>query len=136
MDDAAKISPSVPSICAQNSILSVLIIHIIPSDPIYGANDNPSLFPSICCLTTSCYLRKDVCAADNISHAESLQSNAYRCFTHMYKFRDGIKVTRVFRYSGERAWANQYSTKAPSMFRSLILNTRCSCHWRRQFSPP
>jgi hypothetical protein len=34
------------------------------------------------------------------------------------------------------AWANQYSTKAPSMFRSLILNTCCSCHWRRQFSPP
>jgi len=34
------------------------------------------------------------------------------------------------------ARANQYSTKAPSSFLSLILNCRCSCHRRRPFSAP
>jgi len=33
-------------------------------------------------------------------------------------------------------WANQYSMKAPSLFESLILNSRCSCHGRRPFSVP
>ena len=32
------------------------------------------------------------------------------------------------------ARANQYSTKAPSLFRSLILNSRCRCDGRRPFS--
>ena len=32
------------------------------------------------------------------------------------------------------ASANQYSTKAPSMFGSLIVHHRCSCHWRHRFS--
>jgi len=32
--------------------------------------------------------------------------------------------------------ANQYSTKAPSSFRSLTLNSLCSCHGRRPFSAP
>jgi hypothetical protein len=102
MGDAAKISPRVPSTCAQNAILSVLIIHIIPSRQIYVAIDNPSFVPSVSCLTTSSYLWNDVRAADNISHAENLQSNGCRCFSHLYKFRDGIQVTRVFRYCGER----------------------------------
>jgi len=31
---------------------------------------------------------------------------------------------------------NQYPTKAPSSFTSLILNSRCSCHRRRLFSAP
>jgi hypothetical protein len=34
------------------------------------------------------------------------------------------------------ARANQYSTKAPSSFRSLILNSPCSCHGRNPFSAP
>ena len=102
MGDAAKISPRVPSTCAQNAILSVLIIHIIPSRQIYVAIDNPSFVPSVSCLTTICYLWNDVRAADNISHAENLQSNGCRWFSHLYKFRDRIQVTRVFRYCGER----------------------------------
>jgi hypothetical protein len=32
--------------------------------------------------------------------------------------------------------ANQYSTNAPSSFRSSILNSRCSCHRRCPFSAP
>ena len=56
MGDAAKSSPFVPSICAQNAILSLLIIHIIQSHQIYVAMDNPSLILSISCLTTSSYL--------------------------------------------------------------------------------
>jgi len=34
------------------------------------------------------------------------------------------------------ARANQYSTKAPSLFWCLNLNSRCSCHGRRPFSVP
>jgi len=99
--DAAKTSPRVPSTCAQNAILFLLIIHIIPSRQIYVAIDNPSLVPSVTFLTTSSYLWNYVRAADDVSHAENLQSNCCRCFSHMYKFRDGIQVTRVFRYCGE-----------------------------------
>ena len=41
MRDVAKICPCVPSTCIQNAILSLLIIHIIPSRLIYVAIDNP-----------------------------------------------------------------------------------------------
>ena len=102
MGDVAKISPRVPSTCAQNVILSLLIIQIIPSRQIDVAIDNPSLFPSISCLTTSSYLWNYVRAADDVSHAENLQSNSCRCFSHLYKSRDRIQVTQVFRYGGER----------------------------------
>ena len=90
MGDAANISPRIPSSCAQNAILSLLNIHIIPSRQIYVAIDNPLLVPSVTCLTTSSCLWNYVHAADNISHAENLQSNSCRCFSHLYKFRDGI----------------------------------------------
>ena len=102
MCDPVNISPRVPSTCAQNAILSILIILIIPGRQIYVAIDNPSLVLSVSCVTTSSYLWNDVCAANNISHAEILQSNSCRCFSHLYKFRDRIQVTRVFRYCGER----------------------------------
>jgi len=102
MGDTAKISPRVPSTCAQNTFLSLLNIHIIPSRQIYVAIDNPSLVPSVSCLTTSSYLWNYVRAADDVSHAENLQNNRCRCFSQLYKLRDGILVTRVFRYCGER----------------------------------
>jgi len=102
MGEAAKISPRVLSACAQNPILSLLIIHIIPSRQIYVAIDNPSLIPSVSCLTTSSHLWNDVHAADNISHSENLRSNGCRCFSHLYQCLDGIQVTRVFRYRGVR----------------------------------
>jgi len=84
MGDAVKISPRVPSTCGQNAILSLLIIHIIPTGQIYVAIDNPSLVPSVSCLTTSSYLWNEVRAADNISHAKNLQSNGCRCCFHLY----------------------------------------------------
>jgi len=90
MGDTAKTSPHVPSTCAQNAILSLLIIHIIPSHQIYVAIDDPSLVLSVSCLTTSSYLWKYMWAADDVSHAETLQSNWCRCISHLYKFRDGI----------------------------------------------
>jgi hypothetical protein len=102
MSDAGNISPPVPSTCAQNAIHSLLIIHIIPRRQINVAIDNPLFVPSVSCLTTSSYLWNDVHAADNISHTENVQSNGCRCFSDLYKFRDGIQVTRVFRYCGER----------------------------------
>ena len=102
MGDAAKISPHVLSTSAQNAILSSLIIHIIPSRQIYKAVDYPSLIPSITCFTISSHLWNYVRAADNGSHVADLQSNGWRCFSHLNKFRDGIQVTKVFRYCAER----------------------------------
>jgi len=98
MRDAAKISPCVPSTWAQNAIFSLLIIHIIPSCQMYVAIDNPSLVPSISCLTTSSYLSNYVHTANDVSHSENLQSNGCRCLSHLYKFRDMIQVTWVCRY--------------------------------------
>jgi len=51
------------------------------------------------------------------------------------KFETGSKLLKV---SGIviSARANQYSTKAPSSFRSLMLNSRRSWHGRRPFSAP
>jgi hypothetical protein len=86
MGDAGNISPRVPSTCAQNAILSLLIIYIIPHRQIYVVIDNPSFVPSVSCLTTSSYLWNNVRAAYNISHAENLQSNGCQCFSHLYKF--------------------------------------------------
>ena len=85
MGDAAKISPHVPSTCVQNAILSLHIILIIPSHQIYVAIDNPSLVPSVFCLTTSSYLWNYLRAADNVSHAENLETNGCWCFSHLYK---------------------------------------------------
>jgi len=96
MVDAAKISPRIPSTCAQNAILSLLSIHIIPSRRIYVAIDNPSHVPSVSCLSTSSYIWNYVRAADDVSHTENLQSNGCRCFSHLYKFRDRIQVTLSF----------------------------------------
>jgi hypothetical protein len=75
MGDATRTSPCVPSTCAENAILSLLIIHIIPSRQIYVAIDNPWPIPSVCCLTTSSYLWNYVRTADDVSHAENLQRN-------------------------------------------------------------
>ena len=100
MGDAAKISSRVPSTYAENATLSLLIIHIIPSRQIYVAIDNPSLVPSVSCLTTSSYLWNYVHVADDVSHTENFESNGCRCFFHLYKFRNGIQVSRVFRYYG------------------------------------
>jgi len=102
MGDVVKISPRVPSTCVQNAILSLLIIHIIPSRQIYVAIDNPSLVPFVSYFTTSSYLWNYVHAADDVSHTDNLQSNCCRCFSHLYKFRVGIQVTRVIRYCAER----------------------------------
>ena len=101
MGDTAKISSRVSFTCPQNTILSLLIIHIIPSRQINVAMDNPSLVPSVSCLTTSSYLWNHRRAADNISHMDNLQSNSCRCISHLYKFRDGILVTWVFTYCGQ-----------------------------------
>jgi hypothetical protein len=86
MGDAATISPRIPSTCMQNAILSLQIIHIIPSCQIYVAIDNPLLVLSVSCLTTSRYLWNYVRAADDVSHAENLQCNSCWCFSHLYKF--------------------------------------------------
>ena len=75
MGDAAQISPHVPSTCVQNAIVSSLNVHIITSLHIYVAIDNPSLVLSVSCLTTWSYLWNHAHAADNLSHAEHLQSN-------------------------------------------------------------
>jgi len=100
--DVATISPRVPSNCAQNAILFLLIIHIIPSRQIYVAIDNPSLVLSVYSLTTSSNLCNYVFTADDDSHGANLQRTCWRCFSHLKPYRDGIQVTRVLRYCGER----------------------------------
>jgi len=100
MGDAVTTSPHVHSTCTQNTILSLLIIHIIPGYQINVAIDNPSLVPFVSCLTTLCYLCNSVCAAD-ISPAQEQQSICCRCCAYFYKIRDGIQLTRVFRYCVE-----------------------------------
>jgi len=102
MGDAAKTCPRIPFTCAQNAILSLLSICIIPSRQMYVAIDNPSLILSISSLTTSSYRWNYVSAADNVSYAENWQSTCCQCISHLYKFRGGILVTWVFRYWGER----------------------------------
>jgi len=97
MGDAANISPHVPVTCAQNAIVALLMIEIIPSRQIYVAIDNPLVLPSVSCVTTSSYLWNYVHAAHNISHAENLQSNIWLCVSYLNKFRDRKQVTRVFR---------------------------------------
>jgi len=97
----ARISPRIPSTGARNSILSWLIIRIIRSRQTYVAIVNPSLVPSVSCLTTGSCLWNYVHAANNISHAENFQSSGCRCFAHLFKFCDKIRVSRVFRYCGE-----------------------------------
>jgi len=86
MGDTVKISSRVPSTCAQTAILSLLIIHIIPSRQIYVAIDNPSLVPSISCLTTSSYLWNYVRTADDISHSENQQCSGCWCCCHLFKY--------------------------------------------------
>jgi hypothetical protein len=81
-----KTSPHDPSTCAQNAIFSLLIILNIPSFQINVAIDNPSHVPSVSRLTTSSYLWNYVRAANNVSHAENLQSNSCWYFSHLYKF--------------------------------------------------
>jgi hypothetical protein len=93
MGDAAKISPRIPSTCTQNVILSLLIIHIIPDWLIYMAIDNPLLVSSISWLTTNRYLWNYLDAADNAFQPETLQCKDCQCFSHLYKFLDGIQVT-------------------------------------------
>jgi len=82
MGNAANISPRVPSTWAHHPIFPLFSIPIISSYKIYVAINNPSLVASITCLTTSCYLWNYVCAADNISYADNLQSKGYRFFAH------------------------------------------------------
>jgi len=81
--DIGKISARFPSTCAQNAILSLLTIHIIPSRQINVADDNPSIVPSVSSFTTSSYLWNNLHAADNVSNTENWQSNGCWCLSHL-----------------------------------------------------
>ena len=97
-----NISPGLPSTCAQNSILSLLIIHIIPSCQIYVAIDNPFFDASSSCATTCSNFLNDVRAVDNMSHDDRFQRSGGQCISHLYKIRNEIQVTLVLGYCGER----------------------------------
>jgi len=133
MGDMSKCSPRVPSICAQDASLSLLIIHIIPSRLICVGIDNPSLVPpspvlllvapsGIWCaqLTMIPTLKTSKPTAAGVI----LNCTNFETWSKLRKFW-GILVS---------ARANQYSTKAPSSLWSFILNSRCSCHGRHPFS--
>jgi len=101
MGDVAKISPHVASTCTQNAIVSLLNIHIIQSRQIYVAIDNPLIVPSISCPISCSDLWNYARAAADVSHADHWPRNGWRCFSHLNKLRDGIQVTRIFRYCSE-----------------------------------
>jgi hypothetical protein len=107
MSDAAKISPRIPSTCTQNAILSLPIIHIIPRCQIYVAIHNLLLVPSFFCLSSSSYLWNYVCAADIVFHADNLECNGCRSFSHLYKFETRSKLPEFSGIVGS-AMANQY----------------------------
>jgi len=65
------------------------------------ASDNTSLLPSVSSVTTGSYRLKSVRAADDVSDAEALQTNDYKWFSNLYKFRDGIQFSQIVRYCSE-----------------------------------
>jgi len=135
MGDAANTSPHITSTCTHNAIHSLLIIHIIPSRQIDVAIDNSSSVPSVCCLTTGSYHLNYVRAADGVTHAGNLQCIGCWCWLTWSDFETGSKLPECSgNVVGTRA--NQYWTKAPSSFTSLILNGCCSCPGRRPFIAP
>jgi hypothetical protein len=109
--DTVKISRRIPSTCAQNVILCKLIISIIPSSPIYIAIDNTARVPSVTCFTTCSDLWNYLQAADNLSHAESVQSYGCQCFLTCTIIETRYKLPE---FSGivVSTTDSQYSTKA------------------------
>ena len=69
------------------------------------------------------------------SMLETCKAVAASAFLTCTSFETGSKLPES---SGIEvsARANQYSTKTPSSCRSLILNSRCSCHGRCPFNVP
>jgi hypothetical protein len=133
MGDVAKATPHIPSTSAQNGILSLPIIHIITSCQIYVAIDNASLVPYVSFLTICCYPWNSVRAADDLSHAETGKATSTGGCLTWTNFQTGSKLPE-FPGIVASAVANQYSMKAPSLFWSLILNSRCTCHGKRPFN--
>jgi hypothetical protein len=134
--DTAKMSRHVPSTCTLNATLCVFIIHSIPCHQIYVARDHPSLIQSISCLTTIKYISGIMCTQPTMFPIlTTYKATAPSDFLTCADFETGSKLPE---FSGivVNARANQYSTKAPSLFRSLILNSHCSCHRWRPFSAP
>jgi len=62
---------------------------------------NPSVIPSISCLTPSYYLWNFVHVANNVSHTENLQSNGCQYISLLFKIQDRIQVTRVAMFCRE-----------------------------------
>jgi len=66
---------------------------------------------------------------------KTCKATAAGAFLTCTNFEAGSKLPE-FLWIVVSARANQYSTKAPFSFRSLILDSHCSCHGRRPFSTP
>jgi hypothetical protein len=95
MGDAAQTSPRARSTCANNAILCLLLVHVIPRRQIYVASDNPSLIPSISCLKTSCYLWNSMHAADHGFHAETFEKTTAGAFVTCTKFEAGRQLPEL-----------------------------------------
>jgi hypothetical protein len=72
MGAAVKTSPHSTSTVVHNAIISLLIIHIIPSSLIYVTIDIPSLVPSISGYITCWYHRTYAHPADDDSNHSKL----------------------------------------------------------------
>jgi len=135
MGDAANISPRIPSTCAQSAILSLLIYTSFQvARSMWLLTIHCSFHPSpvlllvsisgLTCMQPTIFPRRKTCKA-----------MADGPFLTCTNFEMGCKLPEFSRIVGS-ARANQYSAKAPSSLRSLIFNSRCSCHGRRPFNTP
>jgi len=101
MGGAVNISPYVSSTSVQNAILSLPIIHTIPSCQINVTMETSLLVLSVSWIRTTSYHLNYMHLGDDVSHSEDMQLNDCQCMSHMFKFLHGIEVTRGFMYCGE-----------------------------------
>jgi hypothetical protein len=135
MGDAAKISPHIPSTSTQNAILLLPIGHICRIGNIYVAINNQSIVPSVSGQLLVAISGNPWVELTTFPRLKTCKATAVGAFLTCTKFETGSKFPE---FSGVRvsARANQYSAKAPSSYRSLILNSCCSYHRRHPFSAP
>jgi len=166
MADAATISPRVPSTSAQNAILSLLIVRDCTAMgdaakislsrsfflramqfSVYQSYTSFQVARSMWLLTIHRSFRPSpvlllvaipgmTCAQPTIFPTLiTCKATAAGAFLTCTNVETRSKLPE---FSGivVSARANQYSTKAPSSFRSLIVNSHCSCHGTRPFSVP
>jgi len=133
MGDTAKTSPRVPSTCAQNAILSLYTsFQVARSMWLLTIHCSFRLSPVLLLVAISGITCAQLTMFPTLKTCKATAAGAFLTCTN---FETGSKLPEIPGILVS-ARANQYSTKAPSSFRSMILNSRCSCHGRLPISAP